>query len=163
MADKLQKTGNILPVHVTLKDIEGMLEKHGLALEEAATSAELRRVLDKGGSEPADPAEKIVTIKEVEDLLGRHGFKLKKREDHRRIYRKAAELPDPSKGHRAEVNRKTKLVNFRLPPDALDKLERLALAQGVPKATWLASVVLAAIDAQYDLEADTDVEPSQQP
>ena len=74
-------------------------------------------------------------------------------------YRKASELPDPTKSHRAEVNRSTKLVQFRLTPEDIAELDQIAAKDGLSRAGWITQTVLTALEQHRNSPENEDDAP----
>lgn len=112
------------------------------------------------GMKTGNKDQNRATMKDMEQLAERAGLELHDDSENRRVYRKAADLPDPSKSHRAEVNRRSKIVNFRLGQEQIDQIDKLATARGLSRSALLAEIVLQTIDqAEISSQEDCREEP----
>ena len=59
----------------------------------------------------------------------------------KRVYRRAAELPDPDQPRYAAVNRTTKQISISFDPDFLRRIEEVAKAEGKERNDWIKDVI----------------------
>lgn len=74
-----------------------------------------------------------------EDRREREKDLLPKRPQPKKHYRKATELPDPTKSHRAPINRKTQGILLHLKPETLERVDKAARQEGLSRTKWIST------------------------
>lgn len=82
------------------------------------------------------------SIQKLTNTLEERGFI----KETKRIYRKAAHLPDPDRGPQAEANRLTKILQARVAPSTINEFEVLVQYYG-SKRKAMEHIVKTAFDA----------------
>lgn len=104
--------------------------------------------------------KKSVRIKELNEFLEKNEFL---EEGIKRVYRRKAELPDPSKPRWAAVNRASPPskveVKLRLDPKALELVDQAVAASKVNRTVWMTKALLDSL-RQQGLEVPEELDPT---